>query len=510
MKSISRFFPLIVAGALFLAAVGFPLWSAWQGFPIFRDQHLGTAILYSQEGIDLLRPQIVGFTATNTPAPQEFPLWQAVAAVLLKAGGGWWGWANVASLLLFATCLWPMYRLGRRLGKECSWDAEQTGLWAVVCLLAVPVVFYQAGEASVDGWSLAICIWFYYACIEMIESGKWRWFPLALIAGIFAATAKLPFFFAAGTASGMYLILRHSKSPARWVQILAVGGFSGMVFLLWTRWCDSQLALAQFPYWELRLSENPGLWDHYFGTWQYKLNPANWIKGGWRFLSTIFGSFALAGAFLWALISVRSKLLWSWIFGCGMMLLVFTHLVLVHRHYYLIFAPAAALALAGVIAQLKANSRWSGKQWMVAQTAIALALMLSIAQGLMVMEVPLRFDPYPAEIADRVSKLLPPDAKPLVQNGGWGGEIFMRMGRPGLSVHTSMSLKTPEQLTRLKQLGFTHLVLIADSPLLYAFQVTNPGQARLKRATAHDESSPLIESWQPFYEDADMSLFQLP
>src|SRR2546423_1400157 len=92
----------------------FHLASAKAGYSHYRDLHLGTAIEYAKGKIDLLRPVIVGFNATGTPTPQELPIWQALAALMFRTFGAWFGWANLLSLVLFAAGLWPLQRLATR------------------------------------------------------------------------------------------------------------------------------------------------------------------------------------------------------------------------------------------------------------------------------------------------------------------------------------------------------------------------------------------------------------
>jgi len=73
-----------------------------------------------------LRPVIVGFNATGTPTAQELPLWQAAAALVFKATNStWYGWANLVSLLLFATGLWPFFQLARQyVGERAAGGAS--------------------------------------------------------------------------------------------------------------------------------------------------------------------------------------------------------------------------------------------------------------------------------------------------------------------------------------------------------------------------------------------------
>ena len=139
--------PKLLAGACLLGIVVFHLAYAGTGFSHYRDQHLGTALVYAREGIDLLRPMIVGFNANNAPTPQEFPLWQAAASLPLRWFGEWFGWANIVSLLFFATALYPVFKLGEALGDK------NVGWWAVALLLAQPPDLGPSGRSR-DRWTI--------------------------------------------------------------------------------------------------------------------------------------------------------------------------------------------------------------------------------------------------------------------------------------------------------------------------------------------------------------------
>ena len=117
-----------------------------------------------------------------------------------------------------------------------------------------------------------------------------------------------------------------------------------------------ELARAEFLFVDVRLS-NPAMHRWYFGDWGYRLNPVNWAKGGWTGLNSLFGSFALAGFFLWGLCVVKARLGWILLAGNVVAALVFSHLVLAHQHYYLMFAPAVAVLGAARSARGSASTR---------------------------------------------------------------------------------------------------------------------------------------------------------
>jgi hypothetical protein len=149
-----KYIPSLLATALLWTyALG---WAAI-GYPIYRDQHLGAAIEYSANGIDLLRPVITGFNATGTGTPQEFPIWQAAASLGMDAFGGWWGGATLASLILFTIFLPALY-------QTAKWEAGPlAAAIAIPLLLAQPIVFHLAGGAQTDGLALALLIGFIWS-----------------------------------------------------------------------------------------------------------------------------------------------------------------------------------------------------------------------------------------------------------------------------------------------------------------------------------------------------------
>ena len=139
---------LVAVAILFYGCIiVFHLASAKAGYSHYRDIHLGTAIEYAKGKVDLLRPIIVGFNATQTPTPQELPLWQALAGFAFKLFGPWFGWANLLSLLLFAAGVWPFYRLAEK------YTQRRAAWWAVIFLLTQPIIILISGQASADGLS---------------------------------------------------------------------------------------------------------------------------------------------------------------------------------------------------------------------------------------------------------------------------------------------------------------------------------------------------------------------
>jgi len=497
--------PMFLAAALALGVIAFHLSYAWAGFSLYRDQHLGTALVYAREGIDLLRPVIIGFNANGSPTPLEFPLWQAAASLPLRWFGEWFGWANIISLLFFATVLYPVFKLGEALG------GKNVGWWAVALLLAQPLIWVQAGAAGTDGLSFAAAVWFFYCGYRALSGGQLWWTAATAATGALAATQKLPFMMAAGIGLGLLLLLRHRRKMSAWIAMSVSGIFAAAVFVLWTRHTDACLALAEFPLVELRVSHNPYMTFWYFGDWPYRLNPANWIRGGWRATNALFGSFILLAAPLLVFGLRRARIEpVVLLFGAVTVTLVFSQLVLQHQNYFLMYSLPLALLLAPAAA-----TAWNAlsQAWRLPQQLLILllvvAMLSSTLQGLFCMEVLFR-DPYHQSAAERLEQLTTPQDRLLVVGGGWGGNYLLLSGREGLSIWNTEFLEGDVNLQRLRSLGFNKLVLIRESPLLAALQQNNPGNEGYQRKSYDHALTDSARQWATLYEDEDMAIKELP
>lgn len=496
----------VLLGILLLAAIAFPLICAWKGFPLNRDIHLGTAIEYSKHSIAIEDTQIVGFNANGTPTIQEFPIWQMLAAVAFKTMGPWLGWASVVSILIFITSLYPLYMLGK------SFMGHRGGLWTLVFFLTQPLAFQYFGTASTDGASLTAMIWFLYLGYKLVSASSFRlslWLS-ALLAGVATALLKLPFFMAAGIALFAYHQLTNAKSVKHLMALGSVGFSTGLVFFAWTKYTDHLQAGALFPFVDLRISD-PAMIFWFFGDLKYRLTPAVWIKGGWRALNCLFGSFVLLGLGTLGIFKSRPlQLPLCLIGGSAITTLVFTHLILHHSHYYLMLTPAVAMLCANAFLWLKDSFPMSFRKEQGLVAVVGILLALSLIQGLIGMKIALAFDPYNTRIASVVAKQTLPSDKLLIQGGGWGGEILTLSERTGLSIWGTQFLEDPATLKKLKDLGYNKLVMISESPVLHAIQVSNPGDSNRKRESYEKQRTALVEHWPVVYKTEDIIIQEVP
>ena len=491
--------------ALVAVMVVFHAGLALKGHGLFRDIHLGTALHYAQTKISLADTIIVGFNATNTPTFQEFPLWQMAVGLAFKLlGAHWWGWANLVSLLLFLHCLYPLFRLAR------LYLDERTSYWALVFFLAQPLVFTFAGEAATDGFCLAMAVWFLFCAVKLVQEARWQWLVLASGLGCLTAVSKLPYFMATGLTALFILLKEHRFCARRLLLLGGVGGFATALFLCWTQYTSAQQNQAIFPYVELRLTKGSTMFFWFFGDLNYRLSLGNWARGGWRVLTAVFGSFVMVGLAVLAWRNAKGHpvaraLCWAALLTT----LVFCHLVLVHWHYYLMLAPAAAILCAEGWTLLEKNFE-RVSQGVSGLTVLAGTLIfLSLAQGLMGMKA-LTYDPYPAKVAQIVSQHTAEADKLVMVGGGWGGEAFLRSKRQGLSAWDAHIFDRPDDLAKLKSLGYNKLVMLSESPFVNAVEVVSPGKADKPRGTWRDQATPQVDHWPTLFQSDEVLIKAIP
>lgn len=225
-----------------------------------------------------------------------------------------------------------------------------------------------------------------------------------------------------------------------------------------------------------------------------------------------FGSFALVGLFICAFLFLKDNLFAKLsLLAAFLTTLVFTHLVLHHGHYYLMFSPAIALlcaqAAAGLEKKFVLRGRWKSGLGLL---TVALVLGLSIVQGLIGMKTVYSYDSYPYDIAKIIKQYCRESDQLLIEGGGWGGQQLMLTNRRGLSIWNTKLLEDKGHYDRLKSLGYNKLVMISESPLLTALQQINPGESKLARLSYRTQMTLIIKDWPTLYESEDILIKEIP
>jgi hypothetical protein len=465
-------------------------------------------VAYAKDHIDLLRPTLLGFNANGAPTPLEFPIWQALTAVFMKCFGIWYGWGNLVSLAFFFSSLWALFDLCQRLGSS------RTGWWAMFFSLVQPVSFIVGGQAGGDSTAWAFAMWFIYSSHRMMSEGKWSWWLLAVFAGCWSATTKAPFFMTAGLTTFFWLWLRHRNSGRAWVFLISAGAISSLLFLAWNFHCHRVYTEAEFPVINMdALGGKSGINHWYFGTLAYRLNFNNWLRGGWRLATAVFGG--LNFIFL-LLVSIRLKKTaeaWLWMLAAACTTLVFPTLILTHMHYCFIFSPATAwlCAIAAVDLEPKIWDHLRASAFSRATLLLA-TVTATLAGTLMIIHINMQFDPYQEEVAQLIKQHTSPAEKIVVWGMIWG-DPFLRADRQGftgsLSIADSGWINDPEKLKRVKQLGYKKIILINPSPFIVALTSVT-GTHREKLADLHQCLPSVAKSWPVVFDSSQVLIVQIP
>jgi hypothetical protein len=494
---------LLAAGIVF-----FNLWMATTNHDNSRDQHLGGAVDYAKGHIDLLRPMLLGFNANGAPSPLEFPIWQALTAVLMKCFGIWYGWGNVVSLIFLFSSLWALFDLCRRL------NSVRTAWWVLLFSLIQPLNFIIGGQAGGDSTAWVFAMWFLYFSYRMMNEGKWKWWLLAVFAGGLSAATKAPFFMTAGLTAFFWLWLRYRKSGRAWAFLISAGGISMLLFLAWNSHCHHVYAEAEFPTINMDPLDKKGDINHwYFGTLAYRLSAHHWARGGWHMVTGVFGGLGLV--FL-PLISTRirkSAEAWLWVLSAVCTTLVFTPLILEHLHYFFVFGPAIAWLCALGAAEIEPGI-WNHLRvttW--ARAAILLVtIAASLAGTLMIIHINMYFDPYMEEVGKTIKQHTAPEDKIIVWGMVWG-DPFLRADRQGVTgslVQTNTGwLNDPEKLQRLKQLGYKEIVMINPSPFIVALTSVN-GKHGETIVDLHECLPSVAKNWPVIFDSSAVLIVRIP
>jgi hypothetical protein len=504
-KSASHLDLKIIVAILAVSVSLFHLGLASSGRGIRRDQHLGTALEYATGRIDLLHPIILGMTANGAPTPLEFPVWQAATGALMKLFGRWYGWGNIVSLLFHLSTLWPLFQLGERMfSRRVAW-------WSLAFYLAQPLTFLWGGIASADGMAGSLAIWFVWFCWRMLSTDAWSWWPATAFVGCLSATTKAPFFFVAGLTVFFWLLGESERRRSRtaWLQLISAGTASVLAFVLWNHHANNCYSAAEFPCYDLRIGTGTSIMTWWFGDFATRLNAKSWIRGAWRAATNLLGSLGwivlpMAGWFLRGSGPLR-----LWIAAAMGALLIFTNLILIHWHYYYIFAVPVALLAA------RAAVEFEPALWRVFPPGISSRVFVcvtlaavSLAQGLQAAHLNLLLDRYPEECGHIIKVQTGPTDKLVVWGGGWTTPL-LQAERQGVSVLNFDAIQNSNKCLRLKELGYNKLVLMNTSPLLVAInQASGMGGFELKHLP--DELPAVARNWKVVFESPSLLILEIP
>lgn len=270
-----------------------------------QTQTAFTAVIYAKEGIDLFNPQVPVLGPPFT-MHLEFPLYQAVAAVLMNAGLQ----AEVAlrglSLACFvatAAVLWLM--LSRHVGNRAAFIA-------LLVFLFSPYALLWSRSSMMEYPATLGVVLFMFGTLEWHAGNGRRWFILAAVAGSMGALIKL--------STAVFWV-----APAlltRRLMAIVLCAIPGGLGIAWTLWASAQRANTP-----LVDGMNGGFMRDWFLGGD-RLAPETWISVllptlGW--MSLLLLPFALL------VIHRSERLIWAWFaIAAFAPMLVFTNVYAIH------------------------------------------------------------------------------------------------------------------------------------------------------------------------------------
>jgi hypothetical protein len=334
-----------------------------------QTQTAYTALLYHRDGINLLHPKLP-VLGPPFEVPFEFPLFQAIAALVMNLGVTPDLAARITGLACFVVTAVLLWGLIRRLAGPV---AAAAGL---LFFLFTPFALVWSRTSMIEYLATAGAVGSVWAGMAWRDN-RWPWmWAVALVAGVTAALVKIPTslfwtlpllaYRSENDDAGIRGWLRARLDPL-FVVLLVVPVAAAV---LWT-WHADAIKASNPATWFLT-SQALQTWN--FGTVAQRLDPATWLRIARRIGLTLVGvPFAVLLPFAIAK-AVRSPqpLCWVAIGLAGALPIgVFFNLYVVHDYYLAAISPAIAAVLGLGMASL----------WNRASTARHRSLLIVAALG---------------------------------------------------------------------------------------------------------------------------------
>ena len=260
------------------------------------------ALLFYQHGIDLFHPQVPVFGPPFV-LPIEFPLFQAAASLVMHLGVSPDAAVRLTALVCFLITASLVWRLLVALAGEAA------GLAALAAFLFSPLGLIVSRMSLIEYMATAGALAFVLWGLRWHETGKWRWYVAALVAGAIGLLVK-------STTGVIYLVplmvlvlaaWRRGQLPVarRSVYALAVVVLFSVPLVLaagWTVYADGVRASNPESAW---FSSSGGLTGYYLGTLQQKLDPSTWFDLVDEAQRLLFGG----ALWLWVLLALAAAML---------------------------------------------------------------------------------------------------------------------------------------------------------------------------------------------------------
>lgn len=357
---------LAIAFGVRVPGLGLPLieWHGWR-----QTQTAYTAVLFHEGGIDLLHPQLPIFGPPYV-APMEFPIFQAMSALVMNIGVTpdlAVRLTALATFILTGALLWMLVR--RHAGSVAAFAALGFFLFLPLNLLfgKASLVEYLA-TAGALGWVIAGLAW-------RERHDSWL-YALSFAAGAVGMLAKptTPTFW--WLALVLFTFASEPRSLRAWIRARLHPGLVALVVgpvaiaYAWTAYADALKTATEASAFLASTSQFSR--HFYYSDLAERLDPAIWRKiGDWLSQLVIGVAFVpLVPIGLWAIARSRARLLWIGLLGAAILpVLVFFGGYFRHDYYWTAVTPEVSILLGLAVAWL-----WRAARLVALRGALLLAL----------------------------------------------------------------------------------------------------------------------------------------
>ena len=351
---------LVAAGLAKVPTLAQPL---TENFAWRQTQTAWTALIYHRDGIDLLRPEVpvhgppwvFGF---------EFPLFQALGALLMDAGFD----ADVAmrllGLLTFLLTGWLLHRLVMRLAGTVA------AVGTLVAFLFSPFGLLWGRTSLIEYLATAAAVGFLLAGVRWLDQRRPLDFGLAMAAGVLALLVKI-------TTGAFYLLplLAYRRADGRhgwrdWsvIALVAVPAAIGRVWIAYTDALKAATPATAF-------ATSAELVDWNFGTVAMRFDPAVLAPIG----AALFVGLAGAGLLLWAPMAVarmRQLPQAGFVAILAISVVVLPPIVLTPLYSTQNYYPAAISPMVAMLVGLGAAWGWQRRRTLIGRLGLATGVAL--------------------------------------------------------------------------------------------------------------------------------------
>ena len=262
---------------------------------------------FYQDGINLFRPSVCWMGGHKTLI-LEFPLHEALAAILYHLWGPSLIWARLISLLFFGGSAIYLFKIARliiapfsallpartqinqSLFKKAKDDSTHFAEFATLIYMILPLGLYYSRAVHIDFSAVFFCHAMLFHWMKGMRDLNLNQIVMGSIMAIFAFVTKIPyaFFLILPLAGWVWQVQRPMFRPLGswrlWLKFFPFLLLPMVAFIAWQSYVFSINAAA--PDWDFiphyhKFTDN---WGWYFGNWQQRLQPENWLLIGKRIL----------------------------------------------------------------------------------------------------------------------------------------------------------------------------------------------------------------------------------